>query len=1047
MSLQITLIIRNKIVTVDQETIRINGFKDMFKDVSLNPEVLVVCSITNDFIPNGLALIPSEIAKKIITSELWNDDVDINPNKIFNIIGNEFSYITKNELEEVLADPPFEPVKFFKGICPDSGVCLAFGRESKKITKFFELDTTFNNLTNEPLKLISDQGGNSVIRIVNFEKDGYKAKAVLKTTLSKRNSNLFYEYLVGQYINKQSLRFPCFIETYDLFIHSPIAQKELIQRKRSVESKILNKFNRGISSLMALKPTFEGDSCREPPCNQGHIIFSLSCAYSDNLSIMIQHIDGVSLLEMLFYNRSFLENDLINVLYQIYMPLATLADEFTHYDLHVENVMIYEPVKGYYFDYEYILADGTIVKFKSRYIAKIIDYGRAFFNDPESETSSSSSKKINDIVCNAKSCMDLNTTTFCGEEYGFPFNPKEVNFTTSKRNISHDLLLIYRIKVFLRQNKLPIPDNMLTLFEKLEYGNEKRIELENKIIPNIEDQKVEYTTTEKYEQDPSGKYIFNVKDAHRQLKDMVTQTEMNNLFSLGTLTIHASRRHMQFTPNFNPKVITLIIKDEITHVNPESIRIDGFKDMFKDVPLETELLVTCSITNDSIPNGLALIPSEIAKKIITSELWNDDDVDVDKKFTINDDEFSYITKNELGKVLADPPFEPVKFFKGICPESGLCLAFGRESKKITKFFDFATFKYLSDSKPNKISEKSINGFVFKLDFERDYYKASTVLKSTLKEEADNLLYEYLVGKYINKQSLRFSCFVETHEWFLYPADNRLYNKFKNDDPIKKDDFKILASSNKLLSDKSDSSLFGYVCQNSLRIAIMTQYIHGPMLYKKMVDPLNTDFINNDLIFVLFQIYMPLATLADEFTHYDLHMGNVMIYEPVKGKYIDYEYILADGTIVKFKSRYIAKIIDYGRSFFNDSTNTGVTGSSTKIHQMFIENKDCDELKKLNDDFAVLPTHNNIHADLRILNNLAHVANVKHFPRLYKLSKSIYDSDNRSHTIRNAYLELKQILIENKRHNDIIYNSTLESLGTLQIYENHKKMNFIPNTKI
>jgi len=1053
---KITLI-TNKITHVEPESIRIDGFKDMFKDVSFDAEGknVLVCSITS-----GLALIPTQIAKKIITSELWNDDGGVDTAKIFRIINDEFSYITTNELEEILEETPFKPVNFFKGVCPDSGVCLAFGRESKKITKFFDF-SSFDNVTDKDLKLISSNGSNAFIRIVNFEKDGYKAKTVLKTTLSKTASNLFYEYLVGQYINKQCLRFPCFIETYDLFIHSPLVQKQLIS-SQDIPSKIVNDFKRGIRSLMSLPPPFKDLSCREPPCVKAHELFSLACKYSENLSIMIQHIDGVSLDKMLL-NKLFVEYDLFNVLYQIYMPLSTLADEFTHYDLHIENVMIYEPVKGYYFDYEYKLKDDTVVKFKSRYIAKIIDYGRAFFHDSTNTGIDGSSEKINEILCNSISCMHSSTKTFCGEEYGFPFNPDELHFKTGKRNISHDLLLIYRIKVFLQyHNQSAISDTMLTFFQKLEYGKEKSIEEKNKSIPKDFDHDIEYSTEERYEQDPEKRSIFNVKDAHRQLKDMVTEREMNVLFSLGTLIIHESGLTMQFIPNFNPKLITLIIENKLTYVEPKSIRIDGFKNMFTDVPLEDECIVICSITNVLIRNmwegpargstGIALIPNEIAKKIINSHLWNDDGggVDPDKNFKIiNDDEFSYITRNELAEVLEETPFKHVNFFKGICPDSGVCLAFGRESKKITSFFDFATFTYLTELK--QIGEKSKNGFIFKLDFNKDDYKASTVLKSTLEKEADNLLYEYLVGKYINKQSLRFPCFVETYEWFLYP-DITLYNKFKSEDKIEKDDLKKFTLGKQLLSDRTDiKSLFGFICENSIRIAIMTQYINGQSLYTNLSDTtFNTYFILNHLIFVLFQLYMPLATLSNEFTHYDLHMDNVLIYEPVKGKYIDYEYRLSD-KVVKFKSPYIVKIIDYGRSFFHDSTNTGITGSSEKINQTFMEVEEkCDELKTLTENFEFIPAHKSVHSDLRILENLSLIHNLSSFTELFAFCKRIKPSRYYAYTTKTAFVELTNILKDRQRnrkeYNDKLY-ATMVSLGTLKIYEIDKKMKFIPNTNI
>jgi hypothetical protein len=46
--------------------------------------------------------------------------------------------------------------------------------------------------------------------------------------------------------------------------------------------------------------------------------------------------------------------DLLNVLYQIYMPLASLSETFTHYDLQSRDVLIYEPVPG---KYRYVLDD------------------------------------------------------------------------------------------------------------------------------------------------------------------------------------------------------------------------------------------------------------------------------------------------------------------------------------------------------------------------------------------------------------------------------------------------------------------------------------------------------------------------------------------------------------------------------------------------------------------------------------------------------------------------------------------------------------------
>jgi len=135
-------------------------------------------------------------------------------------------------------------------------------------------------------------------------------------------------------------------------------------------------------------------------CSEIEKLFGLSC--SANLAIMIEYIEGVPLEQMLL-ELDFIQNDLIYILYQIYMPLATLASEFTHYDLHIGNVLIYELKKDEYIDYEYNF-NGDIVKFKCRYIAKIIDYGRAFFDDP----SVVSSQSIKKMVCSADLCNPAN---------------------------------------------------------------------------------------------------------------------------------------------------------------------------------------------------------------------------------------------------------------------------------------------------------------------------------------------------------------------------------------------------------------------------------------------------------------------------------------------------------------------------------------------------------------------------------------------------------------------------------------------------------------
>ena len=116
----------------------------------------------------------------------------------------------------------------------------------------------------------------------------------------------------------------------------------------------------------------------------------------------------------------------------------------------------------------------------------------------------------------------------------------------------------------------------------------------------------------------------------------------------------------------------------------------------------------------------------------------------------------------------------IHFLKTICSNSGFCLTFGKEDNKIKEFFDgFINFKYAVNP-IKRIGKPSGNGFVNQITYERDEYKAYAVLKSSAKQDSDNLMYEYKVGQYINTLTKKFPCFVETYGLFKY-NDNIAYH--------------------------------------------------------------------------------------------------------------------------------------------------------------------------------------------------------------------------------------------------------------------------------
>ena len=244
----------------------------------------------------------------------------------------------------------------------------------------------------------------------------------------------------------------------------------------------------------------------------------------------------------------------------------------------------------------------------------------------------------------------------------------------------------------------------------------------------------------------------------------------------------------------------------------------------------------------------------------------------------------------------------LRFLNTICSDSNVCIAFGREVKKIRGFFNNFEFTLLSEAP--KVVGSSANGTVQLLTFKRDEYVANAIFKTSNSEESDNLMYEAMVGRFINRQKLRFPCFLETYGVFM----NRRY--------YPRGEIKDINYYRKI--DMNKDTLINS-CEEPLSVGIMIENIKESKTLNDTISRLGpeyTNFMNFELLYILFQIYAPLSMLSEVFTHYDLHNENVMLYEPVKGKHIEYHYHYPN-RVVSFNSKYLVKIIDYGRCFFMD----------------------------------------------------------------------------------------------------------------------------------
>jgi hypothetical protein len=304
-------------------------------------------------------------------------------------------------------------------------------------------------------------------------------------------------------------------------------------------------------------------------------------------------------------------------------------------------------------------------------------------------------------------------------------------------------------------------------------------------------------------------------------------------------------------------------------------------------------------------------------------------------------------------------YHPQNYRQSHWGNTGKLLSFGVGNETIKEFFDNFSFINLDKNNLKRIGGASANGFVIQLPFLKDNFRVYTALKCSRSQTADNLFYEYLVGKcFVNKQNKIFPCFLETYQAFKFKINNNnnndpylqngyydyLYNCVQSNDfksvdfinvpllepfyDINESDLTKIAHVKNL---KESCKLNKYICVN---VQHFDQFISLSDSLKNCVrhtDNTIIDFTLSDVLLdlelynILFQLYFPLWKLQNVYTHYDLHCSNVFLYKPYTGKnYIKMEYYGSDGKmILDFKTEYIVKIIDYGRNYFfvNDELNT------------------------------------------------------------------------------------------------------------------------------
>ena len=144
-----------------------------------------------------------------------------------------------------------------------------------------------------------------------------------------------------------------------------------------------------------------------------------------------------------------------------------------------------------------------------------------------------------------------------------------------------------------------------------------------------------------------------------------------------------------------------------------------------------------------------------------------------------------------------------------------------------------------------------------------------------------------------------------------------------------------ADKNKIATDDKVST----GCLKNNRSGVIIDAVHNSLSFDDLLDPTKSDFLQNvdyNLFCILFQIYAALATLSDNFTHYDLHTGNILytyLPKPIQINYFD------NGKVYSIFTKYIPVIIDYGRCYVN-CKNLAVNINSSDFMDVACKTDNC-----------------------------------------------------------------------------------------------------------
>lgn len=295
--------------------------------------------------------------------------------------------------------------------------CTLFGHELEQTLIYFDFFMLDGNPDatipiHKTIQVMSNDSFNGKVARIKFTKNELTAFALLKRPLTDVKDSVWYEYLMGKYINSWCYIFPSFVFTYglynNLFLEYPAGREYTFEFKQGE----------------VLQPMDLTQACAPDK--------------RENVCLLTQFLDNATSLGKVLDKN---DPTAVYVFYQIYYTLFHLTKlRFQHNDLHPENVLVITlpyPVRIVYQQ-----PSGEPFVIYTDKIGKMIDYGRC-------KVSMMSNKKVNEKRIKLKQMLDLGIQRY---KSGLHSTAPELNDLSSK--LMPPMLLNDVLKEVIPENKV-----------------------------------------------------------------------------------------------------------------------------------------------------------------------------------------------------------------------------------------------------------------------------------------------------------------------------------------------------------------------------------------------------------------------------------------------------------------------------------------------------------------------------------------------------------------------------------------------------------------